>query len=400
VEAWYRLSLVVLEVEQRMGKLLVLNAGSSSLKYDVFSPWRTDRPVRIGHGVVDRIGEADVPDHEAALDEAWAALRDLNGLDDLEAVAHRVVHGGSLTDPVVVDADVERQIEAACVLAPLHNPAALSGIRAVRTRWPDLPQVVVFDTAFHRTLSAVAAAYALPADLARRHQIRRWGFHGISHEYVARRAAEALGVPLAEVQLIICHVGNGVSVTAVRDGRSIDTSMGFTPMDGAVMGTRSGSIDPGVVFHLVRETDLSLDDVEDLLLHRSGMLGLCGDSDLQRVRERSDQGDPEARFALAVYAHRIRGFVASYVGQLPRLHAVVFTAGVGEHDPALREEVVEPLGHLGLVIDVAVNAAATAPDEPVQIGSGDGPAVMVVPTDEAVEVARQAHSAMLGPLRH
>lgn len=382
-----------------MDKLLVLNAGSSSLKYDVFSPWRTDGPLRIDHGVVDRIGEVDVPDHEAALDEALAALRDGTRLDGLEGVAHRVVHGGSLTDPVVVDADVEGQIEAACVLAPLHNPAALSGIRAVRTRWPDLPQVVVFDTAFHRTLSAVAAAYALPADLARRHQIRRWGFHGISHEYVARRAAEALGVPLPEVQLIICHVGNGVSITAVRDGRSIDTSMGFTPIDGAVMGTRSGSIDPGVVFHLVRETDLSLDDVEDLLSHRSGMLGLCGDSDLQRVRARSGQGDAEARFALAVYTHRIRGIVASYVGQLPQLHAVVFTAGVGEHDPELREEVIGPLGHLGLAIDVAANTAATGTDEPLQIGSGEGPAVMVVPTDEAVEVARQARSAMLGPLR-
>jgi acetate kinase len=378
-----------------MNKLLVLNAGSSSLKYDVFSPWSQEGSVRVGHGVVDRIGEDDVPDHEAALDAALTALRDRPGLDGLEAVAHRVVHGGSLTDPAVVDAEVEGQIEAACVLAPLHNPAALSGIRAVRTRWPDLPQLVVFDTAFHRTLSPVAAAYAIPADLAQRQHIRRWGFHGISHEYVTRRAAEALGVPLAEVQLIICHIGNGVSVTAVRDGRSIDTSMGFTPMDGAVMGTRSGSIDPGIVFHLARETDLSLDDIECLLLHRSGLVGLCGDSDMKRIRERADQGDSEAQFALAVYTHRIRGLVASYLGQLPRLHAVVFTAGVGEHDPALREEVIGPLGHLGLVVDASANAAAARPDRPVQIGAGPGPAVLVIPTDEAGEVARQARSALL-----
>jgi acetate kinase len=378
-----------------MNKMLVLNAGSSSLKYDVFAPWRDDR-VRVGHGVVERVGEGDVRDHEAALDAALTALRDRPGMDGLDAVAHRVVHGGSLTDPVVVDEVVEAQIEAACLLAPLHNPAALSGIRAVRKRWPDLPQVVVFDTAFHQTLSKVAATYALPADLAHRHQIRRWGFHGISHQYVTHRSADALGVPLAEVRLIICHIGNGVSVTAVRNGRSIDTSMGFTPLEGAVMGTRSGSIDPGVVFHLARETDLSLDDVEDLLLHRSGMVGLCGDSDMKRIRERADQGDPEAQFALAVYTHRIRALVAAYMGQLPGLHAVVFTAGVGEHDPALREEVIGPLGHLGLAVDASANAAAAPPDGPVRIGSGHGPAVMVVPTDEAGEVARQARSALLG----
>ena len=378
-----------------MNKLLVLNAGSSSLKYDVFAPWTDDGRERVGHGVVERVGEGDVPDHEAALDTALTALRDGPGMDGLDAVAHRVVHGGSLTDPVVVDDVVEQQIQSACVLAPLHNPAALSGIRAVRKRWPDLPQVVVFDTAFHQTLSAVAATYALPTDLAHRHQIRRWGFHGISHQYVTHRAAEALGVPLTDAQLVICHIGNGVSVTAVRDGRSIDTSMGFTPMEGAVMGTRSGSIDPGVVFHLARETDLSLDDVEDLLLHRSGMLGLCGDSDMKRIRERADQGDSEAKFALAVYTHRIRGLVASYVGQLPRLHAVVFTAGVGEHDPALREEVIGPLGHLRLAVDASANAAVARPHGPVQIGAGHGPAVMVVPTDEAGEVARQARSAFL-----
>lgn len=378
-----------------MNKLLVLNAGSSSLKYDVFAPWTDDRPERVGHGVVERVGEGDVPDHEAALDTALTVLRDGPGMAGLDAVAHRVVHGGSLTDPIVVDEVVEAKIESACVLAPLHNPAALSGIRAVRKRWPDLPQVVVFDTAFHQTLSTVAATYALPAGLANRHQIRRWGFHGISHQYVTHRAAAALGVPPAEVQLIICHIGNGVSVTAVRDGRSIDTSMGFTPMDGAVMGTRSGSIDPGIVFHLARETNLSLDDIESILLHRSGMLGLCGDSDMKRIRERADQGDSEAQFALAVYTHRIRGLIASYLGQLPRLHAVVFTAGVGEHDPALREDVIGPLAHLGLTVDASANCAAIGPDGPVQIDAGVGPSVMVVPTDEAWEVARQARSALL-----
>jgi acetate kinase len=380
-----------------MSQLLVLNAGSSSLKYDVFSPWpASGDPIRIAKGVSEQVGGHEVPDHETALHEALAALRDEPGLESLTAVAHRVVHGGSLVEPVILDESTERAIDDACVLAPLHNPAALSGIRAVRNEWPDLPQIAVFDTAFHQGLSEVAAAYAVPIDLARRLRIRKWGFHGISHEYVTRRTAEALAVPVDEVNLIVCHIGNGVSVTAVSDGRSIDTSMGFTPMEGAVMGTRSGSIDPGVVFHLAREAGLSVGEIEDLLQHRSGMLGLCGDSDIERVRDRADEGDAEATFALAVYAHRLRGLVASYVGQLPGLHAVVFTAGVGENDPALRDEIIGPLAHLGLVIDPQANSSATHPDRPVAIGSGDGPMVMVVPTDEGAEVARQASSAFRG----
>lgn len=381
--------------------LLVLNCGSSSLKYDVFT-WPAahdgtpERPERIATKAVKDIGGSAAPDHEAAL---RVALDDLHhdgpGLDGLAAVAHRVVHGGpDLSEPVVVDDRVLRAIEEAAVLAPLHNPPALAGIRAVRARWPDVPQVAVFDTAFHRTLPPAASTYALPHGLAEQHHLRRWGFHGISHEYVTRTSAAALGVPTDEVRLVICHIGNGVSVTAVRDGRSIDTSMGFTPMDGAVMGTRTGSLDPGVVFHLARRTGLGLDEIEDLLLHESGMRGLCGDSDLQRVRERAHADDEQAVAALAVYTHRLRAFVASYLGQLPGLHALVFTGGVGEHDPALRSEVVGPLAHLGLTLDEAANGAASGPRAVTRIDDGRGTAVLVVPTDEGAEVARQARSVL------
>jgi len=378
------------------GQLLVLNCGSSSLKYDLFAPWsEDDAPARVATGVVEGMG-----DQAAALHTVLDVLRDdWAGLDALAAVAHRVVHGGSdLSDPVVINAAALRAIEEASVLAPLHNPPALAGIQTVQSHWPQLPQVAVFDTAFHRTLPAAASTYALPHELARRHHVRRWGFHGISHQYVTRRTAAALGVPVAEVRLVICHIGNGVSVTAVRDGLSIDTSMGFTPMEGAVMGTRSGSLDPGVVFHLSRQTGRTLDQLEDLLQHQSGMLGLCGDSDMRRVRDRADDGDATATFALEVYTHRLRSLVASYLGQLPRLHAVVFTAGVGEHDAKLRSEVIGPLAHLGLELDDTANAAAVGGDQPVRIDPGRGTAVLVVPTDEGTEVARQAHSALFGPV--
>ncbi|MCD4524983.1 acetate/propionate family kinase [Nocardioides sp. cx-173] len=400
-------------------KLLVLNCGSSSLKYDLFAPWAGDaEPVRVATGFIEGVGpgtarlrhdppltghrgpvqEVEARDHEAALHVVLDVLRDdWAGLETLGAVAHRVVHGGpDLSRPAVVDDAVLEAIESAAVLAPLHNPAALAGIRAVESLWPGLPQVVVFDTAFHATLPAAASTYAIPQELARRHHLRRWGFHGISHQYVSARTADVLGVPADRVSLVSCHIGNGVSVTAVREGRSIDTSMGFTPMDGAVMGTRSGSIDPGAVLHLGR-TGLSPDEVEDLLQHRSGMLGLCGDSDMRRVRERADAGDAETVLALEVYSHRLRSLVSSYLGQLPDLHAVVFTAGVGEHDPALRAEVIAPLAHLGLQLDPDANAAAVGGDRPARIDAGGTP-VLVVPTDEGAQVAREAHSALFGPV--
>ena len=405
---------------QHPTQLLVLNCGSSSLKYDLFGPWASDaRPVRIASGSIEGVGgsaarlrhdplltghrgparEVVATDHESALHIVLDLLREeWSDLDGLAAVAHRVVHGGpDLARPVSLDDDAIAAIDRASALAPLHNPPALAGIRAVETLWPGLPQVAVFDTAFHATLPAAASTYALPRDLARRHHVRRWGFHGISHQYVVSRTADALGIPADEVCLISCHIGNGVSVTAVREGRSIDTSMGFTPLDGAVMGTRSGSIDPGVLFHLGR-AGMSPDELEDLLQNRSGMLGLCGDSDMRRVRERADAGDGEARFALEVYTHRLRCLVASYLGQLPGLHALVFTAGVGEHDPALRAEVVDPLAHLGFELDTAANEAAVGGEHPARIDSGRGVAIWVVPTDEGTQVAREAHSALFGPV--
>lgn len=402
-------------------QLLVLNCGSSSLKYDLFAPWAADAdPLRVATGAVEGVGEptarlrhnpvltghrgpareVTAADHETALHLVLDVLRDdWSGLAALGAVAHRVVHGGpELTRTAVIDRGVLDAIDRASALAPLHNPPALAGIHAVEALWPGLPQVAVFDTSFHRTLPAAASTYALPRDLARRHHLRRWGFHGISHQYVAQRTAAALGIRADEVRLISCHVGNGVSVTAVRDGQSIDTSMGFTPMDGAVMGTRSGSVDPGILGHLGRETGSTLDELEDLLQHRSGMLGLCGDSDMRRVRERADDGDTEAILALRVYTHRLRALVSSYLGQLPGLHAVVFTAGVGEHDPALRAEVIGPLAHLGLELDTAANEAVVGGDQPHRIDTRRGTPVLVVPTDEGTQVAREAHSALLGPV--
>jgi acetate kinase len=269
----------------------------------------------------------------------------------------------------------------------------------VRDRWPDVPQYAVFDTSFHRTLPPTAATYAVPTDLARRHGIRRWGFHGISHQHVTHVSAAWLQIPLSAVRLVICHIGNGVSITAVRDGQSIETSMGFTPLEGAVMGSRSGDVDPAMVPFLVREAGLSVDDVEGLLLRDSGLKGLCGDSDMRRVRARAVGGDEAARLALNVYAHRLRGYVGAYLAHLPEPHALLFTAGVGENDPALREEVVGPLGHLGLRIDPQRNNSTVGPTQPTRVDDGHGPIpVLVVPTDEALEIATQVRSALLGPV--
>ncbi len=397
---------------QTPGRLLVINSGSSSLKYAEFAVagHLLTSADRRSSGIVDRIGEsdahvrhmspdgststfgADVPDQSAALLAMHDALsRTVDGNATLVAVGHRVVHGAdSFKSAVVVDERVESEIDRLSPLAPLHNPANLDGIRSARAAYPGIPQVAVFDTAFHATIPPQAATYAIPTDLATANQIRRWGFQGTSCAYVARAAAGHLAIPIDEIQLIICHLGNGASVTAVRDGKSIDTSMGMTPLEGLVMGTRSGDIDPAVVTHLMDAADMTGYEVLKLLTHRSGMLGLCGDSDMRTVRERADTGDERAVLALSIYTHRIRKYIGAFLTQLPDLAAVVFTAGVGERDPDVRREVLSPLQHVGLRLDERRNAATVRPTNIVRIDDGAGsPALLVIPTDEELEIARQ-----------
>ena len=357
--------------------VMVLNAGSSSLKHEL----RTRDGDVLARGGVQRIGggeAGDPADHGAALDAVLAGYdaEHPGAMARVAVVGHRVVHGGTrFTAAVVVDDAVEAAVEQLSALAPLHNPPQLAGVRAMRARLPGVPQVAVFDTAFHTTIPDEAAVYAVPKAMTAR-GVRRYGFHGTSHQYVTRTTADLLGVPVDQVRLVVCHVGNGVSVTAVRDGLSVGTSMGMTPLAGAVMGTRSGDVDPGLFSYLDREEGLGAADVDTVLNSSSGMLGMCGASDLRAVHEiaageRTVDGfvPEDARLALAVYAHRLRGYVAAYLGEVPGTQAVVFTGGVGENDAVVREMVTAPLAHLGV---------------------GTLIPVMVVPTDEEGEIARQA----------
>jgi acetate kinase len=322
---------------------------------------------------------------------------DSGGMARLFAVGHRVVHGGGeYREPVIVDDAVEDAIERLIPLAPLHNPASLRGIRELRRLLPDVPHVAVFDTAFHATMPPEAYTYALPVDVAERLTIRKYGFHGTSYSYVTRRSAEFLGIHEGRVNLIVCHLGNGASMAAIRGGASVDTSMGLTPLQGLAMGTRSGDLDPAVIFHLVRVGGMTLDEADALLNTSSGLKGMAGTQDMREVRARADAGDEAARRAIAVYAYRIRAYIGAYLAAVPHVHALVFTAGIGEHDAALRREVCAPLGHLGIQVDVERNAD----DEPGvrAIDDGSGPIrILVVPTNEEAEIARQSAETVLAP---
>jgi acetate kinase len=363
--------------------VFVLNAGSSSLKYQLVDPASGDVHAS---GTVERIGEAGgVPDHEAAVREA---LKAIEGKPEPVAVGHRVVHGGDRFDrATVVTPEVEQAIEDLSALAPLHNPANLEGIRAAEAVL-DVPQVAVFDTAFHRTIPAAAATYAIPADLAREHQVRRYGFHGTSHQYVSRAAAAYLDIPLEDSRIIVLHLGNGASACAVRNGRSVDTSMGMTPLEGLVMGTRSGDIDPAAIFHLHRQAGMGFDEIEQMLNRSSGLKGLTGKGDMRDVQAAAADGDETAEEALAVYRHRLRHYIGAYFAELGGLDALVFTAGVGENNSLLRRRTLDPLRHLGLDVDRDRNEVASR--SPRRISSDDSPvAVLVVPTNEELEIARQ-----------
>jgi acetate kinase len=367
-----------------MSRVLVLNSGSSSVKYRLF-----DGSSTVAKGLIERIGESggDAPDHQAALQQ----ILESTSLDDLAAVGHRVVHGGPyFHQPTVIDDSVTSKIESLVPLAPLHNPAALSGIAVARKLLPSVPQVAVFDTAFHATIPPAGITWAIDTDLAARWQIRRYGFHGTSHAYVSRRTAALLDRPLAETNVITLHLGNGASACAVEGGRSVATSMGMSPLDGLVMGTRSGEIDPTVIFHLHRVAGLPIDEIETSLNRYGGLQGLTGENDLRAVLRRRAAGDPAATLAFDVYTRRIREYVGSYLAVLGRVDAITFTAGVGENAPAVRAESLSGLQPLGIAVDPSRNEAA----EPVISPDGAAIAVCVVPTDEELEIADQSRTAL------
>ncbi|WBB66638.1 acetate kinase [Micromonospora sp. WMMD812] len=364
-----------------MSRVLVLNCGSSSVKYRLY-----DGDEVRDTGTVERIGEpgGGPADHETAVRQILAGL-DLSGLG---AVGHRVVHGGKrFGEPVLIDDEVLAAIRDLVPLAPLHNPPNLAGIDVAREALPGVPQVAVFDTAFHRTLPEAVATYAIERDTAERYGIRRYGFHGTSHDFVSRRTAELLGRPYAELNTITLHLGNGASACAVAGGRSVATSMGMSPLEGLVMGTRSGDLDPTVVFHLRREGGLSVDDIDDLLNHRSGLFGLAGANDMREVLARRAAGDQAAALAFDVYCRRITSYVGAYYALLGRVDAVTFTAGVGEHAAPVRAAALAGLDRLGITVDPARNAG-----EGDRVISPDGAevAVCVIATDEEREIARAA----------
>jgi acetate kinase len=371
------------------GRVLVINSGSSSVKYRLF-----DREEPAEDGIVERIGEPGgaAADHDQALRQVLDQL----DLRDLAVVGHRVVHGGSrFTAPTRIDDQVVAAIESLVPLAPLHNPANLAGSAATRALLPEVPQVAVFDTAFHRTLPPAAATYAIDAATAARYGIQRYGFHGTSHAYASRRTAGLLGRSLAEVNVITLHLGNGASACAVAGGRSVATSMGLTPLEGLVMGTRSGDLDPAVVFHLHRTAGLPVAEIDDLLNHRSGLLGLAGMNDMRQLLAARAAGDPAAGLAFDVYCRRITGYVGAYYALLGRVDAVTFTAGVGENAVEVRAAALAGLDRLGITVDEARNRARAAVISP----DGAEVAVCVVRTDEEREIAAQARAVLSTPSR-
>ncbi|WP_315095625.1 acetate kinase [uncultured Cellulomonas sp.] len=389
------------------GSVLVVNSGSSSIKYQLVNPVGGEA---IASGLVERIGESEglvkhtyggnttqrtdpVPDHDAGLRAVLALFAEV-GPDLTEAhvvaVGHRVVQGGSVFgSPVIVDDDVVAQIDALSPLAPLHTPPNLTGIKVARELLPDVPHVVVFDTAFFRTLPEAAATYAIDRAVAKAHDVRRYGFHGTSHQYVSGKVARVLGRRLEEINQIVLHLGNGASASAVRGGVAVETSMGMTPLEGLVMGTRSGDVDPAVLIHLQRNAGMSLDDIDDLLNRRSGLKGLAGENDFRELHKLVEAGDEDAILALDVYVHRLRKYIGAYHAVLGRVDVIVFTAGVGENDDIVRARALEGLEAMGIAVDLERNAGRIK--EPTIISPDwASTLVMVVPTNEELAIARQA----------
>lgn len=394
--------------------ILVINTGSSSIKYQLFT---MDGPEVMASGLIERIGDAGsrlhhtsrpgdpgrrreiideepIADHQAGMRRIASALTDReNGVirdaGEIDGVGHRVVHGGeTFHAPALIDAGVLESIRANVPLAPLHNPANLAGIEVARAMFPDAPQVAVFDTAFHQSMPPRASHYALPRELYRRHHVRRYGFHGTSHAWVAGEAAAFLQRPLDELNLITLHLGNGASATAIEQGRSVDTSMGLTPLEGLIMGTRSGDIDPAIHAFLAEQEGLSLARIDSLLNKESGLRGICGSADLRDIEQKAEDGDESARLALEMYVYRIRKYIGAYWAVLGEVNALVFTAGVGENSVTIRARVCDGLRGFDVRLDPERNDAVNTGIRAVH-AADSRVAVLIVPTNEELAIARE-----------
>ncbi|MGO8905926.1 MAG: acetate/propionate family kinase [Solirubrobacteraceae bacterium] len=362
-------------------RVLVVNAGSSSLK------------LRLLDGADRILAEDELDTPRAALDSEALERALASPLGEAQAVGHRIVHGGErFRSAVRIDADVEKALRELTDLAPLHQPKSLAALDAVTAALPELPAVACFDTAFHATLPAAAATYALPARYRDRWGLRRYGFHGLSHAWVARRAAELYGGSGRQPRIVSCHLGAGASLCAIRDGCSIDTTMGFTPLEGLVMATRSGSVDPGMLLWLLKREGISADELAEALEHSSGLLGLCATGDMREVLTRADAGDRSARLALEVYLHRLCAGIAAMAAALGGLDALVFTGGVGEGSAAVRRLTAERLGFLGVSIDAERNRAPAADTD---VSAGGAPVrTLVLTAREDLEIARQVRGVL------
>lgn len=388
-----------------MEKIIAINAGSSSLKFQLFEmPAETV----ITKGVIERIGLndsifnitvngekkkeiLDIPNHNVAVNMLLDKLTTygiIESLDEIKGIGHRVVHGGEdFNDSVLITDEVIEKIDKLSELAPLHNPANLTGILAFREVLPNVPAVAVFDTAFHQTMPESSYLYSLPYEYYEKYGIRKYGFHGTSHKYVSQRAAELLGRPIEQLRIISCHLGNGASIAAIQGGKSVDTSMGFTPLAGVTMGTRSGNIDPALIPYIMEKTGKTADEVIDILNKKSGMLALSGfSSDLRDIEDEAEKGNERAELALQVFANRIHKYIGSYAARMYGVDAIVFTAGIGENSSAIRARVLKGLEFMGVYFDPSLNevrgqeAFISYPHSPVK--------VIVIPTNEEVMIAR------------
>jgi acetate kinase len=396
-------------------KIIVLNCGSSSIKYQLFE---METKEVLAKGVVEKIGlhgsfiknerndgdklllEGDIYDHQSGIEYVLGILTSvkhgsLESFEEIDAVGHRVVHGGEkFNSSVLITDEVIRMLEQCIDLAPLHNPPNLKGIFAMQALLPNIPQVGVFDTAFHQTMPDYAYMYAIPFPLYKEYGVRRYGFHGTSHRYVSRRGAEMLGTDIKNLRIITCHLGNGASVAAIKDGISVDTSMGMTPVEGLIMGTRSGDLDLGVLTYLMMKEELDISTANTLINKHSGMLGITGvSSDMREIMKAAEEGNERAKLALSMYTYRIRKYIGSYAAVMGGLDTIIFTGGIGENSDYIRGEVVKGLEFLGLDFDFDANNGSRG-EEKILTKENSKVKVLVIPTNEELIIADDTKSIL------